>query len=205
MISIVAPLASLVCPGGGQALQGRFAVGLRHAATAILLGSVGVMLGNWAVGCLLALVGCWSCYDAWTWRGCGVAPPPLPGEGPDGSGAMVGRSPAGGVTRPWWVRGLETAVMVALQAAAAVEIAGLFVAVALSVMAFDAPGSGGRLDLWAFVIGMNAVPLLGVFLCFAAWGLRRRGRTWWAVATLAAVVLAGLVVFRILLGPERLW
>jgi hypothetical protein len=35
-----------------------------------------------------------------------------------------------------------------------------------------------------------------------AWGLSRRGRPWWAVATLAGVVLAGLLIIASIIGPD---
>lgn len=104
-----------------------------------------------------------------------------------------------------WRRILRVAPLVALQVVAAGEIMFLLVAAALSVMAFDAPGSMGRLDLWAFVIGMNLLPWVAAFLCAFAWGLHARGRTVWAGTLLATVVLACLAVARLLLGPQRLW
>jgi hypothetical protein len=214
---LLAPLASVLFPGCGQMLQGRFAVGLRHASLALLLVAVGVPMSVVISGPALCILGCWSAYDAWRMR-CPAGPTPATDPEPVGGGtAGVGgaRGFAADATAvphhpevppvAWWRRGMLSAFMVALQAVAAVEIMFLIVAGAFSVMAFDAPGGTGRLDLWAFVIGMNLLPWVGVFLCGLAWGLHGRGRTGAAAAILAAVVLAGLAFARLLLGPQRLW
>lgn len=218
LIGLLAPLASAVLPGSGQLLQGRFAVGSRHASLALFLVAVGVPMSVVVTGPALFILGCWSAYDAWHGQRAAGARGSTPATG---SGPLAGvgeRNLAAGVTgspsppqapagpaNARWRRALRVAPLLALQAVAAGEIAFLLVAAALSVMAFDAPGSTGRLDLWAFVIGMNLLPWLAALLCALAWGLHGRGRTAWAAAILSLVVLAGLAFARLLLGPQRLW
>lgn len=203
MLGIFAPATSFIIPGSGQLLQGRFDVGLRHASLAILLAAVGVPLGPWVVASFGLLLGWWSSRDAWKWCPAGDSASSQATMRADGAAsAGVGSSPRPAL--PWWRRGLRTALLAALQVVAAAEIAALLVAAGLSGMAFDAPGSDKRLDLWAFVIGINALPLLVVFLCFAAWGLHFRGRTGWAVAILAAIVLVGLAIFGLFFNADSL-
>lgn len=218
LVALLAPLASIVLPGSGQMLQGRFAVGLRHAALALLLVAVGVPTIALVSGPALCILGCWSAYDAWRARrsagptpaaACGSAGGSGGASGEHGSAvdmAVLARTVAtAGPPMAWWRRILRVAPLVALQMVAAGEIMFLLVAAALSVMAFDAPGSTSRLDLWAFVVGMNLLPWVAAFLCAFAWGLHARGRTVWAGTLLATVVLACLAVARLLLGPQRLW
>lgn len=213
LTGLLAPLASAVLPGSGQMLQGRFTVGMRHASLALLLVAVGVPMGVVISGPVLGILACWSAYDAWRGpRARGARGPtpatgsgPLAGEGEQGLTAATPPHVPAEAAVAWWRRALRVAPLVALQTVAAGEIMFLLVAAALSVMAFDAPGSTSRLDLWAFVIGMNLLPWLAAFLCALAWGLHGRGRTAWAAAILVAVVLAGLAVARLLLGPQRLW
>lgn len=216
MADLLAPLASLVLPGSGQLLQGRTAVGMRHASLAVLLAAIGVPTSVAGTGLAVSILGCWSAYDAWRGRrGAGssaTAPPHRAAADPTAARSADGALPRPASTTqpptrpvPGWQRSLRVAPLVALQAVAAVEILFFLLAAVLSVMAFDAPGSTGRLDLWAFVIGLNVLPLVAAFLCAWAWGLHGRGRTGWAAAILAGVVLAGLAIARLLLGPERLW
>jgi hypothetical protein len=59
-----------------------------------------------------------------------------------------------------------------------------------------------KVENWVFFIGMSLAPVVATVLCAVAWGLYRRGRPWWAVATLAGVVIAGLHVMIAILGPN---
>jgi hypothetical protein len=217
---LLAPLASFVLPGSGQLLQGRFDVGVRHASLAILLAAVGAAMSAAGTGLAVVILGCWSAYDAWhrrhgkestTAARSSLTDAATAGAAADAHTVDAAVPPPSRPTQPpgqsvaWWRSGLRVAPLVALQAVAAVEIMFFLVAAALSVMAFDAPGSTERLDAWAFVIGLNLLPLVAAFLCAWAWGLHGRGRTVWAAAILTAVVLGGLAVARLLLGPQRLW
>lgn len=195
MNSGFAALASFVIPGSGQLLQGRLSTGLRQASLAVLIVAGGFPLALVAAGIALTALGGFSAYDAWQWKNVSV--------GNDAATAAAVAPPM--PPQAGWHRGLSLAALIVLQAVAAVAIAFLLVAAALAPMAFDAPGSEQRLDAWAFVIGMYLLPLVAILFCALAWGLQRRGMTWWALATLAAVVLAGLGVMRFALGPGRLW
>ena len=108
-------------------------------------------------------------------------------------------------TGPRWRRFLHVAVLGILQALAAFEIMILIVMAAFAVMIFDAPGSTERIENWLFFIGMSLLPVVALVLCAVAWGLHCRGRPRWAIATLAGVVLAGLLAVILALGPGPLW
>jgi len=206
MITFLAPLASFLLPGSGQLLQGRFALGVKHASLAMLLIAIGVPMSTWSLGLFSALLGGWSAYDAWRYGRVPAAMAEVPERDvADAAASARVRSSSPLVPLTSWHRGVGMALLLALQAVAAVEIAVLFMAAAVSGMVFDAPGSMERLELWAFVIGMTVAPLVAAVLCFVAWGLHGRGKTWWAVATLASVVVAGLALLRLMLGPGPLW
>jgi len=193
------PAATLILPGGGQLLQGRFNVGLRHAATAVLLPYLAFFLAHPWGGILASILwlalGVWSAYDAWRWEH-----DKEPTQPPVQSSAQT-PVPA----PPWYRRYLPVVVLGVLQAVAAGEIVLFSIMAALGVMVFDAPGSEERIENWAFFIGVSLLPVVATVLCFVAWGLYRRDRPWWAVATLAGVVVAGLGVLGSVLGPGSLW
>ncbi len=188
--------STLILPGCAQLMQGRFALGFRHVALAVALSNIAFFLPDHWGGILAAIlwlaVGGWSAWDAWRWerdnavaRPVAIAPPQAPGP-----------------PRPWYRRYLAVTVLGVLQMAAVAEIMLMGMMAALAVMIFDAPGSMQKVENWVFFIGMSLAPVVATVLCAVAWGLYRRGRPWWAVATLAGVVIAGLHVMIAILGPN---
>lgn len=186
------PAATLILPGCAQLLQGRFAIGFRHAALAVLLLNIAFFLPDHWGGILAAIlwltVGGWSAYDAWRWER-DVAP----------TQQMVHAPP-----QPWYRRYLAVAVLGVLQVVAVGEIMFMGVMAAFAVMIFDAPGSTEKIGNWVFFIGLSLLPVVATVLSAVAWGLYRRGRPGWAVAMLAGVVLAGLLAIVAILGPGSL-
>lgn len=190
------PAATLILPGCAQLLQGRFTVGLRHVAMAVLLSNIAFFLPDHRGGIVAAIlwlaIGGWSAFDAWRWERDDAPPQPVTTAPP----------PVPGPPQPWYRRHLPFAVLGVLQVAAAGEIMLLGLMAAFAVMIFDAPGSTEKIENWAFFIGVSLLPVAAMVLCAVAWGLSRRGRPWWAVATLAGVVLAGLLIIASIIGPD---
>jgi hypothetical protein len=190
------PAATLILPGCAQLLQGRFTVGLRHVAMAVLLSNIAFFLPDHRGGIVAAIlwlaIGGWSAFDAWRWERDDAPPQTVTTASP----------PVPGPPQPWYRRHLPFAVLGVLQVAAAGEIMLLGLMAAFAVMIFDAPGSTEKIENWAFFIGVSLLPVAAMVLCAVAWGLSRRGRPWWAVATLAGVVLAGLLIIASIIGPD---
>ena len=198
VVAFLIPAATLILPGCAQLLQGRFAIGFRHVALALLLLTIAFFLPEHWGGILAAIlwlaVGCWSAYDAWRW------------ERDEASTQQPVRAPpqAPGPPRPWYRRYLAVAVLGVLQVVAVGEIMLMGMMAAFAVMIFDAPGSTEKIENWVFLIGMSLLPVMATVLSAVAWGLYRRGQPGWAVATLAGVVLTGLLAMIAILGPDAL-
>lgn len=193
------PAATLILPGCAQLLQGRFAVGLRHVAMAVLLSNVAFFLpdhwGGIVAATLWLAIGGWSAFDAWRWERDNALV----------QSVAIAPSQAPAPPQPWYRRYLPVAVLGVLQVVAVGEIMFMGMMAAFAVMIFDAPGSTEKIENWTFFIGVSLLPVVAMVLCAVAWGLYRRGRPWWAVATLSGVVLAGLLAMLAILGPGSLW
>lgn len=192
------PAATLILPGCAQLLQGRFNVGFRHVATALLISNLAFFLPVPWVGILASIlwvaVGCWSAYDAWDWERdeASTRPPVQSMARPTGP------------PLPWYRRYLPVVLLGVLQVVALGEIMVMMIMAALAVMIFDAPGSTKRIENWVFFMGLALMPVVAMVLCAVAWGLYRRGRALWALVTLSGVVLAGLLALGVILGPDLL-
>lgn len=193
------PSATLILPGCAQLLQGRFLVGLLHAATAALLFMGAFFLpypwgGILAASLGLVLAG-WSAFDAWRWEHDRRSTQPV----------AEASLQAPGLPQPWYRRYLPVAVLGVLQAVVVGEIIFMMMMAAFAVMVFDAPGSEKKTRNWVFFIGLSLLPVVATALSALAWGLYRRNRPWWAVAVLAGVVSAGVFEMLAILGPGSLW
>lgn len=83
-------------------------------------------------------------------------------------------------------------VAVVLQLLQVLSLFPWLVMAGLSVMAFDAPGSSGRWQPWAFVLAVWSYPAWILAAGIVSWVLIARGRRYAAMAVAAALTLPGI-------------